>query len=487
MGFGAETRDLRFAAVPVGIAIGGIAAASLALLGPFETAIVIALLLGLALLFVRPGLFFFLAVALYSSTQATLQTSSEINFADFEINASKIYVTGLTGLLILRWIASAAAGENMPAPQRVHVMHAIFAIYAVTGIATAYSAEGFSIYLRLVVCALIHYLSYWLAQRNAKWIDYAIASAAFAAAISSLFQALTTINPLEVISVGAQRADGSFGGPVSTATIAFATVPTIAKWLILGKSRFEKRLGLLGAAAIAVTLAATLTRTAIVGISLFGLFMTLFGRASTTSTRWRGRVVAILMVVAVFGGLALLPDQYIDARVRDIPGMAGNGGLDPNAGSGRVMIWEASLAQFAASDPASMIFGHGLASSLRDLMQTLRITVGVHNSYLCALYELGLIGLGLMLLELLMTYKSLRSNDRQSAYIKTFLSIYRCYFVAYLLSTILFNDYHFAIGAKWFSYLGFGQALAIAQNAALAPAEGATHDVVTAEPAREPT
>lgn len=468
-------------ALLISLVLGIWAAVSIEFFGPATCAASLAAIAGVAILFVNPGLFFFIAVAVYSSIQAFLQGSLEITIGTLELNASKIYITVLSAMLVVRLIASMAVGERVPRPLPVHAIHLLFVIYALIGLVTAReSGEAISIVFRIGMCCAIHYLSYWLTPRYSRWIDYAVLSALFAAALSTLSERFLATDLLRVISVGAQRAEGSFGGPVSTGTIAFAAMPAIAKLLTLGTTRWDRRLGIAGVGALAITLVMTLTRSAIVGVLLFGIFTALFGHGASALDRRRRFVLVLLLAIGLFGGIALLPDQYIEARTRDIPGLSNEHGLDPNAGSGRVMIWKTTLLLWQESDLVEMFFGHGLSSALGDLYQILRITVGVHNSYLCALYELGVCGLLLMLIETVVCYRSLHQRPHHDRRARVLLSLYRCYFAAYLLSTLMFNDYYFALGAKWFTYLGLGQVLALTRLAAPAAVQQPLPDAVRA-------
>lgn len=446
---------LLFGALP--ILVGGLTAAGTS---PYVGLLVVVILAALVLAFLSPGLFLFVAIAVYSTTQDMLVNQNVLSGFAFPMNASQLFIITLTGVLLLvLGVASSGDMRRLPNTPPFYV-HVGFLAWACCLTIASPEAKGWTTLARLACCLVIYAVGYWLGGNAAMshYVPLSIAVTAVMTGITCAYDALAGGRVEEAIAIGAIRSGGSFGGPVSSATIAMVGAPIFLEWLVAPQRRWQRIASLLGFAAIGAAASFTLTRTAVVGLAVFVL---LSSSAVLKNLSLRKRIllatIPSLLLVASF---LFTPEKYLAARMTDLPGFAAEGGLPANYGSGRVLLWRGMMTLFRQSSPLEWVIGHGVDSVILELPRITGIYAGGHNSYIEILYQLGIVGSLLFGVMVLFDFKSLALRGDESQRLRVRIISWRAYYAAFLLSTIMFNGYIWSIGARWFTLLGLGWAAA---------------------------
>lgn len=430
----------------------------------FDAPVVAVLLVfSASLALARPALFLLIAVSVYSVGQDQLSRLSLLPGGSVDLNVSQIYILGLTAILLLA-LGSRAAFDRSIIPTGWGIgAHVGFVAWAGALTLAAGDSRAIATLARVSCCLAIYVVGYWLAKEwpNSDLVPLSLTAAAMAAGFSSAFEAQTAASPLEAISVGAYRAGGSFAGPVSTATNALVGIPIFTEWVVQPSKPYHRLVGFLGLVAVALAVGTTLTRTAIVGMAIF---IVLAGWHLLAHRRTAERIIFLLIPTAfLLGGYYLVPTEYVAARVADIPGLADTSGLNPNYGSGRFLLWSGMLRIQADSTFGQWIGGHGVDSVLRDLPQVTGVAVGGHNSYMELVYQVGLIGTGLFVILTWFDIRNLRITAREIPSLTLRAQLWFAYYVAFLLSALMFNGYVWVLGARWLTLLGIGWVAGLAR------------------------
>jgi len=456
-------------------ALSGALATAIALsaFGPARLGVllVVGALAGLSL--VNPGAYLFATVAIYSALQGLLAEFPAGDLFPVPVNASQVFMALLTLWWACRILIGLARREGVPKPSAAINAHLAFFAWSAVTVLLAPEKDSVAAAARLAACVTIHFVGYWLGsvRRWEGFVPGAIAFAAIAAGGSAAIEAITARRVAEAISYGAFRAGGSFGGPVVTATVAMVGLPVFCAWILPGNSRRRRVIAALGLVAVAGGIVGTLTRTALVGTALFGVLLVTQRRVAAQHGRVRRAVIAFAPIALVLLLLLAVPDKYVASRSADLPGYQGGGaGLGAESGSGRGLLWRGMLTIQGRSSAAEWLTGHGLESVLRDLPPVTGIRAGGHNSYLEVLYQLGLIGLVILVVMVTANIRLLKPPVGADPATSRICLYWRDYYFAYLLSTIMFNGFIWDVGATWFTDLGLGYAQAKAAGAGSAVA-----------------
>lgn len=433
---------------------------------PFFGLLLVAIVAALVLAFVSPGLFLFVAIAVYATTQDMMVNQNVLSGFAVSMNASQVFIISLTGLLMLALgVASVNDSRSLPMIPAFYA-HILFVAWATCLTVAVPEAKGWTTLARLICCLVIYAVGYWMGGSStmSKFVPMSIAVTAVMTGFSCAYDALTGSRVDEAIAIGSVRAAGSFGGPVSSATIAMVGAPVFLEWLVTPQRRWQRPAALIGFAAVGAAASFTLTRTAVLGLAIF---IVLSARAVLQQLSTRRRVLLVTIpTLLIAASFFFTPEKYFSARVSDLPGFAAESGLPANYGSGRVVLWRGMLTLFRQSTALEWTIGHGVDSVMQDLPRVTGIYAGGHNSYIEVLYQLGIVGLVVFAAMVLFEMKALTLHGGESLRLQTRSVAWRAYYAAFLLSTIMFNGYLWAIGARWFTLLGLGWVAATLRNRA---------------------
>lgn len=464
---GASTKIRRTSAptvpgITIGVGAGALAGSAFWLLGPLGTTITLAAMLLGFLLLSRPGAFLFFVVLPYAALQIFLREFPALTLAGVSINASQVFMVGLAGLLSFRMMLDLVQGRFLPRPTGAHLVNLAFVGWCSASFLITLTPDATTILGRLVACLVVHYAGCWLASRQRVWVLATLGGTTFVAALSAVVDRLSRVAGVDSITTGAIRSRGAFSTAVATAVIAFAGLPVFTELWLLQNTRRERLIALGGLAAVAIALVLTLTRTAALGVLFFALFMFVWRpKQRAGQSRIAGWKV-VLPFVAVLGALYWVPEEQMEARVRDMASIGGE--MGPEVGSGRAGIWNAIATDLSRSSISEILLGHGLGDVWNLTERALNERVDSHNSYLSTLYDLGIVGLVLYVSVLLTHLRLLRPTVGDSPDMAVKKAVWRSYCAAYALSTVMFNGYVYAAGPQWFTYLGLGYALAVASG-----------------------
>ncbi len=457
-----NARNLSAALLPIGAFAAAVVAIA-AIASPALSGIAILAGVYVLVLLRWPAVALFGGIVAYCAMQGVVGAGESISLGGMTINPARVFVPALAATFALRLLAGARAG--LPRPPRSLLVQAVFLSWAVLCCirGPAPAAEAGTV-AKIGTVALMAYVAFAFARRWRGWVELTVAAGSVAAAVGAVIDRLSYGPADELLRVGAVRVEGTFGGAVATATIAYCGVPVFISWW----SRRESRLHRIGAVIVGVgfvaALASTLTRTVVVGLLVF---VTLIALSSARGASW-SKVRRIGFVVAAVGVILaavvyIVPSSDLEARAADLPGLSAGGGVNPNLGSGRGMLWLATLELIKRSSPIEWLIGHGVGGGLRDLQAYTRAPFGTHNSYLEVFYDMGAVGLALFVILLVTTVKDLRAAER-SRVEKGDVRLWSSYFISYALSTIMFNGYVYGIGPRFFTYIGVGLALGMAAS-----------------------
>jgi hypothetical protein len=287
---------------------------------------------------------------------------------------------------------------------------------------------------------------------------------------------ITVVDALNIPDLGLieLRADGRVGGPIGSSNeyAAFLAAFLPAIFALLWSERGVKR-AVVAAGAIFSFLAflMAVSRGAIVGL-LAGSVVGAFYMREFIPVRIMiraGMAAVLCAIIAVIGMFVtgeygeLLLDRFAQF----------NAGTINTVSSGRTMIWLRAL-ESMAENPVTFVTGYGW-----DAYNAFYFRYAAHNTYLNILFDLGLIGLGLILLAVFNVLRTARSalrfagpNNRRMlmAFIFGFLS---------LLAALSFGALHTSWLYVW-AFVGISLRLAVAEK------ETATEEVVPVPGAMEP-
>ena len=276
---------------------------------------------------------------------------------------------------------------------------------------------------------------------------------------------ITVVDAINMPDLGLieQRSDGRVGGPIgqSNEYAAFLVAFLPAIFALFWSARgFRKALAGLGAALSGFAFLMAVSRGAIVGL-IAGCLVGAFYLREFISTKvmLRASVGALLGAVLIGVGLMvtdygqLLADRFAQFGAADVDKIS----------SGRTAIWATAL-ESMSENPVSFLTGYGWGA-----YKAFYFRFATHNTYLGLLFDLGVIGLGLMLLVMLNVIRTARSALRSAdpdgqrllmAFIIGFLS---------LLAALFFGELHGAWIYIW-AFVGISLRLAVAEKEAELPA-----------------
>jgi len=424
--------------------------------GPLVAGSVLTAAALLALLFVRLGAFLLVVVVGYTASHVFLKEITLFHGA-VVLNASQAVMVALTVLLGLRVLCDLGMGADLPVPTGAHVIQTAFVGWALLDHLAVGHPEGTVILGRLLAVAVAFYVGYAYGGEERPWILAVLAGAAGVAGLSAAVTAIFFPSPLRAAMLFPERAAGSLGGPVATATVAFAGLPAFIE-LWVTRRRLLQLAAVAGFGFLGLAVAFTLTRTVLFGLIVFGAVSLALDRTPAKGG-WAVRLTRVaLPLLLVAGFLAIVPERQLESRLADLRPSGTLARLDPQLGSGRGMIWTAVFAELSKNRPGEWMFGHGLGTTFDAVAKAIHLWLDAHNSYLNILYELGLVGLALYVALILSSLAGLwkTPSDPQRA---ACVSSWRAYLVAYAASTVMFAGYAYMVGPTWLTWLGVGYAL----------------------------
>lgn len=369
--------------------------------------------------------------------------------------------------------------EIMPVlvPFALYVYYAVFSWIVVLLLLDyqAYSARSSLISLKSsLVDHLLVLLIFFYATRTASQGIWVIRNMLW---LIMLGNVVTVVDALNIPDLGLieLREDGRVGGPTDSsneyAAFLSAFVPAFLA-LYWSEKGFKKALAGVGAVVSLLAFLMAVSRGAIVGLlagSLVGAFY--LRQFIPAKLMLRGGVATVLCLVVAVIGMSfagvygeLLLDRF---------GQFSSGSLN-TASSGRIMIWLTAL-ESMAENPVTFITGYGW-----DAYDAFYFRYGTHNAYLGILFDLGLIGLVLMLLTFVNILRAARAALRYAspdgrpflmAFIFGFLSLLASIFFGTLQSSWLY---------VW-AFVGISLRLAVAEKEAATAEEGRVSDDVQEE------
>lgn len=483
---GGETADgtptKNSALVAVVLAAAAVLGLSIVSSPSFAYVLIVSLTVGLpaiGLLLVRPVAFLGSAMALYGLMQVLLLETEVISVGTIEINASKLFVTTVTGLLSLRILVELARPKRLPGHSSAVITSLLFTAWALVALLRSpYPGESVAVAARLVACtvAMIYAFVFVTDLRGMRYLWYGSATTTIVAGGLSLLEVLRGRGQQEALMIGAFRAEGSFGGAVATGTVCFFgmafAVLLLSSLEKIGK--LDRVLAITALLAGAVGIVTTFTRTSIVGTGVFVTAFLLFrsGEARRTST-----IKRLLVSASVVGALALaftfVSGETVRARIADLPGRGGQSSIEVESGSGRGLIWAGLIHLQMQSSPGEWMIGHGLLAVQPALERRIGLRIDGHNSTLDVLYDLGLVGLVLYYLIAWQILDALRKGARELPKLGPLLQGWRAYVLAYYLSTEMFNGFVYMVGVRWYTFILIGALLSLASAPnSLGPSSG---------------
>jgi len=402
----------------------------------------------------RPGIFLFFSTMPYMATQLVFRELEVISAGSLSININRVYMAILTVALTARLLANRKNNQTLfPTSFKIHFSFLIWSLFSYFLLLTP---GGTVVMFRLAACFIAAVFAYQFSPqpRERNWILLTIGITSISAGLSTIID-LGSNDPTPTLMF---RSTGMFGGAVATAVIAFAGLPVFVEMFVLGKGLRPKYFGLIGFGSLAICLALTLTRTALLGVLLFFIFLAISLRRELPRLHGKRFVMALVPLIILLATFMLDQGSQLATRFADVQELAAGGELESSIGSGRIGIWGAFLDALQEAHPLNLLFGHGLTSSWY-VAQRIGLPYESHNSYLAIVFDMGIIGLIFYLSLLLGTMRNLydASIANRTDRIRGF--IWLSYYMAFCLSTILFNGYVYAVGQRWLTYLGIGACL----------------------------
>lgn len=454
------------------------------------SAIMLVPLAGLAgLLLYRPIAFLAVLMSIYAAISGPLVEYSVISLGTVNVNATQLFVVAGTAAMALRIAAESAVRRQFLNPPRAIKLGFLLAVLATVGlIRSPFFGDSVAVIARMMACVVAAYFAYTFCRGVAqvRTVFAGMLLASIIGGTGAVIELLRGGDATAAISIGATRAGGTIGGPVGTGTVLL--VGAAAGIAALNAKLFGRRGTLLCYVAVVAAVAgifATFTRTAIVGFAVF-LLALLFRADRRDGKRDAARklLVVALSAVAIANGLAIVSRQSVEARLADIPGLSSApGGNNEAYGSGRSEIWKAVARLQLRQTPLDWVIGSGLLAVQRGTQVTIMRRLDAHNSLLDMLFDLGLIGLLLYVAHYIRLVRDLHAGPEVGDHrLRRLCTVWQGFVVAEFFSTMMFNGFIYAMGARWYNLILCGVlygALRIART------EGST--VQTAPRAGPPT
>ena len=399
----------------------------------------------LVALVARPIGFLAFTMGLYGSMQAFLQDQDIVALGTFEINASKLFVTVVTSLLVFRLLLEIARNKTLPRPSMSIVLSALLAAWAVQAVVRSTSpANGIAVVARMAACSVAFYFAYAFTRTLRDfWLLWFGSSVTTIVASGVALLEIVRGRATEAVSLGQFRGAGGFGGAVATGTVAFFGMAlAVAMLYSFRLSRNGRLLATATVAAGAIGIVATFTRTSIVGTVFFLTLFLVSARGSVQGLSVVRRLVVAVMVLAAIGAsFQFVSTETMQSRLSDLPGQSGTVAIQSESGSGRGLIWSSLLRLQSRASPLEWIVGHGMLAVPADLSRMIGMALDGHNSILDVLYDMGVIGLLLYLALAIALFREVRTRANSSDEMARVAAIWWCYIVAYFMSTEMFNGF----------------------------------------------
>jgi putative inorganic carbon (hco3(-)) transporter len=315
-------------------------------------------------------------------------------------------------LLAVLAIASRTTAGIRPAPPLVWAL--AYGLWALlSGLWTA-SVPG-TIFLELsLAISLVYMLAFALILNTKRQLVQVLYVIAFSSFVVGVFSVLAFLGkgPFNA-TLQEGRVQGTTGDPSF-----FAAMQLIALPLILVLAAEERRFWWRGALFIAavVNIASVFSTVSRGGfLQLLAVVVLLIVLPARSMFGTRGRKAAALLVVVV-GGVVFFArySPEIAPRLETILNHGGSGKKD--TGSGRLLIWPAAWTAFEDHPVGGIGYGAFLDTSIDRMYETENTTIGtfkvhpeqVHNTFLGALAEIGIVGFALLVGLLVATILQLR-------------------------------------------------------------------------------
>lgn len=411
-------------------------------------------------------------MGLYGLMQALLLETQVISIGSIEINASKSFITGVSGLLLLRILIELSNRRALLRPAPAIVTSFLLVGWALFALArTPYPGEAVAVAARMGACsvAFLYAFLFVRTEEHFRYLWYGGALTTIVAGLSSGIEILRGRGAGEAMMIGAFRAEGSFGGAVATGTVCFFGM-VLAVLVLAQLDRRERRERLIALATLfagALGIVLTFTRTSIVGTIVFlAAYVLAKSKGKSKLSRSRKLLVAAALVAAMALSFAFVSGETVEARFADLPGSGGAAAIQVESGSGRGLIWGGLISLQSQSTVSEWLMGNGLLAVQPALERKIGIRVDGHNSILDVLYDMGLVGLFLYLLLAWQMISALRLAAERSTTFAGYFSGWRAYVIAYYLSTEMFNGFVYMVGARWYTLILTGALLSLASRAA---------------------
>lgn len=385
-----------------------------------------------------------------------------VTIGNLRINASQFFVSAMTAVASARILLELAFLRRRPqsAPSLIALLF-LSAVISCTLIWGHVTKEAIGVVGHVITCAVgFTYCVLFCRTPSDFWKLWK--GIAVAVAGTSLVAVLDLLVWRKALGFGAyHRAEGGFGGPVGTGTVAFVGLALGAVGLMA--PNVTRRLRLMAYGTLLVSAAgilATFARTAIVGSILF-VGLLLLVRPSGRLNLRRNILISACVVATFSVGYLFVNQETVTRRVKDLPVFSESSLENPNTGSGREMIWRTLARLQASAGPTTWVVGHGLLGTQHDLGIVIWAKLDAHNSSFDMLYDAGLVGLFAYWLFAGLLWRDLRRAGRSGHWLGPVAGVTLAYMIAYQFSTEMFNGYIYAVGPRFFSLLLAGAVIGV--------------------------
>lgn len=239
---------------------------------------------------------------------------------------------------------------------------------------------------------LIVFLAFFYGILNAKDAMWLLKAMLWVVVIGNVITVIDGLNVPDLALIH-EREDGRIGGPIGEANqyAAFlALFLPAALGLALIEQGVRRYLAYIAFALTTMSFLMTVSRGGFVGVALGGVFAAFYLRAFI-SGKVAVSALGGIALVAVAGLAVLIAAGYADVMYDRFVGKSGEG--LQTASSGRTVIWSTALERML-QQPMSLITGFGW-----DTYRFFPFRLAPHNGYLKIYFEVGAIGLLLVLLS----------------------------------------------------------------------------------------